>query len=187
MTKPPRLGKGLSALLGEAAAPNPDNVRSLPVTALEPSPFQARGPMDPDALEELAASIRQHGVLQPILVRPKPGSPGEYQIIGGERRWRAAQAAPLHEVPVVIRDFDDSAAMAAGLVENLQREDLNALEEAEGYDRLTSQFGLTQLQLSEPWASPGPTSPTRCACCTCRHACANCCATAPSAPAMPAR
>lgn len=149
MTKPPRLGKGLSALLGEAAAPNPDSVRALPVTALEPSPFQARGPMDPDALEELAASIRQHGVLQPILVRPKPGSPGEYQIIGGERRWRAAQAAPLHEVPVVIRDFDDSAAMAAGLVENLQREDLNALEEAEGYDRLTSQFGLTQLQLSE--------------------------------------
>jgi len=150
MTKPPRLGKGLSALLGDAAAAAlHEAVRTLPVTALEPGPFQARGPMDGDALEELAASIRRHGVLQPILVRPRPQSPGRYEIIGGERRWRAAQAAHLHEVPVVVRDFDDREAMAAGLVENLQREDLNALEEADGYHRLIEQFGLTQQALSE--------------------------------------
>ena len=105
--------------------------------------------MDTEALEELAASIRRHGVLQPILVRPRPQSSGRYEIIGGERRWRAAQAARLHEVPVVVRDFDDREAMAAGLVENLQREDLNALEEADGYHRLIEQFGLTQQALSE--------------------------------------
>lgn len=150
MSKPPRLGKGLSALLGDAAAAAPnEGARTLPVTALRPGPFQARGPMDAEALEELAASIRRHGVLQPILVRPSPRSPGEYEIIGGERRWRAAQAAHLHEVPVVVREFDDREAMAAGLVENLQREDLNALEEAEGYHRLIEQFGLTQQALSE--------------------------------------
>ena len=141
--KPTRLGMGLSALLGDdqgpAGAATPQN---LPVEALEPGPFQPRGPMDEEALAELTASIREHGVLQPILVRPKPGARGAYQIIGGERRWRAAQGARLHEVPVVVRDLDDRAAMAAGLVENLQREDLNALEEAEGYRRLTEEFGL---------------------------------------------
>ena len=141
--KPTRLGMGLSALLGDdhgpATAATPQN---LPVEALEPGPFQPRGPMDEEALAELTASIREHGVLQPILVRPKPGARGAYQIIGGERRWRAAQAARLHEVPVVVRDLDDRAAMAAGLVENLQREDLNALEEAEGCRRLTDEFGL---------------------------------------------
>lgn len=150
MSKPPRLGKGLSALLGDAAAAAPhEGARTLPITALQPGPFQARGPMDAEALEELATSIRRHGVLQPILVRPRPHAAGEYEIIGGERRWRAAQAAHLHEVPVVVRDFDDREAMAAGLVENLQREDLNALEEAEGYHRLIEQFGLTQQALSE--------------------------------------
>lgn len=147
MSKPPRLGKGLSALLGDATAASQDSARTLPIASLRPGPFQARGPMDQGALEELAASIRRHGVLQPILVRP--AADGTFEIIGGERRWRAAQAAQLHEVPVLVRDFDDGEAMAAGLVENLQREDLNALEEAEGYQRLIDQFGLTQLALSE--------------------------------------
>lgn len=151
MSKPPRtaprLGKGLAALLGDIAPTGADSARTLPTASLRPGPFQARGPMDSGALEELAASIRRHGVLQPILVRPAKG--GEFEIIGGERRWRAAQAAQLHEVPVLVRDFDDGEAMAAGLVENLQREDLNALEEAEGYQRLIDQFGLTQLALSE--------------------------------------
>lgn len=147
MSKPPRLGKGLSALMGEASATPADAARTLPVASLRPGAFQARGPMDSAALEELTASIRRHGVLQPILVRPVPD--GDYEIIGGERRWRAAQAAQLHEVPVLIRNFNDGEAMAAGLVENLQREDLNPLEEAEGYQRLIDQFGLTQLALSE--------------------------------------
>ncbi|MBP0444714.1 ParB/RepB/Spo0J family partition protein [Roseomonas sp. SSH11] len=140
--KPTRLGMGLSALLGDESAPAAATPQTLPVEALEPGPFQPRGPMDEEALAELTASIREHGVLQPILVRPKPGAKGSYQIIGGERRWRAAQAARLHEVPVSVREMDDRAAMAAGLVENLQREDLNALEEAEGYRRLTEEFGL---------------------------------------------
>ncbi|WP_043832580.1 ParB/RepB/Spo0J family partition protein [Muricoccus aerilatus] len=141
--KPVRLGMGLSALLGDDPAPSTAAApQTLPIESLEPGPFQPRGPMDPEALAELTASIQEHGVLQPILVRPKPNAPGTYQIIGGERRWRAAQGARLHEVPVVVRDMDDRAAMAAGLVENLQREDLNALEEAEGYRRLTEEFGL---------------------------------------------
>ncbi|MDT8331358.1 ParB/RepB/Spo0J family partition protein [Roseomonas gilardii] len=146
---------GLSALLGDApvavaatASPS-DHQRLLPIEALEPGPFQPRGPMEPEALQELAESIREHGILQPILVRPKPGSSGVWQIIGGERRWRAAQLAKQHEVPVVVRDFDDRTAMAAGLVENLQREDLNPLEEAIGYQRLLDDFGLKQETLGQ--------------------------------------
>lgn len=146
--KTPRLGMGLSALLGdEKAQANAAIPRTLPVEVLEPGPFQPRGPIDQSGLAELAASIREHGVLQPILVRPKPGQAGHYQIIGGERRWRASQLAQKHEVPVVIHELDDRAAMAASLVENLQREDLNALEEAQGYRRLTDEFGLTQEHL----------------------------------------
>jgi len=153
--KPARLGMGLSALLGDvpvavAATASPsDHQRMLPIEALEPGPFQPRGPMEPEALQELAESIREHGILQPILVRPKPGASGVWQIIGGERRWRAAQLAKQHEVPVVVRDFDDRTAMAAGLVENLQREDLNPLEEAIGYQRLLDDFGLKQETLGQ--------------------------------------
>ena len=116
---------------------------------LEPGPFQPRGPIEPGPLQELADSIAEHGVLQPILVRPKPDAPGHYQIIGGERRWRAAQLAQLHDVPVNIRQLDDRESMAAALVENLQRQDLNALEEAEGYRRLVDEFGLTQDGLGQ--------------------------------------
>ncbi len=150
--KSPRLGRGLSALLGDApsaAPPAGEALRTLPIEVLEPGPFQPRGPMEPAALQELAESMREHGVLQPILARAKPGQAGQYQIIGGERRWRAAQLVPLHEVPVVIRDLSDREAMAAGLVENLQRQDLNALEEAEGYRRLLEEFGLTQDKLGQ--------------------------------------
>lgn len=150
--KPQRLGMGLSALLGDpgAATPAAPSIpRTLPVEALEPGPFQPRGPIDQSGLAELAASIREHGVLQPILVRPKPGASGSYQIIGGERRWRAAQLAQRHEVPVYVHELDDRAALAAALVENLQREDLNALEEAQGYRRLCEEFGLTQDALGQ--------------------------------------
>jgi ParB family chromosome partitioning protein len=160
--KVPRLGRGLSALLGEPppATPGPapeggraasdGTVRALPIEMLEPGPFQPRGPMEPAPLQELADSIREHGVLQPILVRPKPGGDGQsYEIVGGERRWRAAQLVPLHDVPVVVRDLGDREAMAAALVENLQRQDLNALEEAEGYRRLIDEFHLTQDALGQ--------------------------------------
>jgi len=148
---PSRLGRGLSALIPDGAAPTAEQaaLRTLPVEALEPGPFQPRGGMDKASLDDLAASIREHGILQPILARPKPGAAGVYEIIGGERRWRAAQAAQLHEVPVVIRDLGDREAMAAGLVENLQRQDLNIMEEAEGYRRLLDEFGLTQESLGQ--------------------------------------
>jgi ParB family transcriptional regulator, chromosome partitioning protein len=150
--QPKRLGRGLAALLGEAVAPttvNAPGVQHLPVDVLEPSPYQPRQEMDETALGELADSIAQRGILQPLLVRPHPEKAGEYQIIAGERRWRAAQRVSLHEVPVLVRPLSDADAMAAGLVENLQREDLNAVEEAEGYQRLVKEFNLSQETLGE--------------------------------------
>ncbi|MDE1883318.1 MAG: ParB/RepB/Spo0J family partition protein [Rhodospirillales bacterium] len=146
------LARGLAALMGEAAVPtsaSAPGVQRLAVDLLEPSPYQPRQSMDEDALQELADSIAQRGILQPLLVRPKPGAPGHYQIIAGERRWRASQRAQLHEVPVLVRELSDADAMAAGLVENLQRENLNAMEEAEGYKRLTDEFRLSHDQLGE--------------------------------------
>ena len=153
MSKEPaqRLGRGLAALLGDAALP-PDpaagQVRPIPLDLLEPSPFQPRLAMEPEALNELAASVRARGILQPLLVRPHPQQPQCFQIIAGERRWRAAALAGLHEVPALVRTLSDSDAMAAALVENLQRQDLNPLEEAEGYLRLVQEFGLTQETLA---------------------------------------
>ena len=143
----PRLGRGLAALLGDAVPAKPVSRTTLPVTALSPGPFQPRMAMAPEALADLTASIKQQGVLQPLLARPDPAREGHYQIIAGERRWRAAQAAGLHEVPVLVRSLSDSEAMAAALVENLQRQDLDAIEEAEGYRRLQDEFGLTQDSL----------------------------------------
>jgi ParB family transcriptional regulator, chromosome partitioning protein len=150
--QPKRLGRGLAALLGDAAVPQTTatpGVQQLAVDMLEPSPFQPRQEMDESALQELADSIAQRGILQPLLVRPTPGRPDHYQIIAGERRWRAAQRVSLHEVPVLVRPLSDSDAMAAGLVENLQREDLNTIEEAEGYKRLLEEFSLSQDKLGE--------------------------------------
>ncbi|MBS0995722.1 ParB/RepB/Spo0J family partition protein [Gluconobacter cerinus] len=153
----PRLGRGLAALLGDQApqlaratranAPVQQHT-SLPVDVLEPSPFQPRQDMNPERLEELANSIRSRGVLQPLLVRPDPAHPERYQIIAGERRWRASQLAGLHSVPVHVRQLDDTDAMAAALVENLQRADLNPIEEAEGLQRLITDYTLTQEELA---------------------------------------
>nr|WP_194299888.1 ParB/RepB/Spo0J family partition protein [Acetobacter conturbans] len=123
-------------------------VSSLPVESLEPSPFQPRQTFAPEALAELTESIRARGILQPLLARAHPDKPGMYQIIGGERRWRAAQQAGLHEVPVLVRELDDTDAMAAALVENLQRADLNPMEEAEGFSRLIEDYRLTQDELA---------------------------------------
>jgi ParB family chromosome partitioning protein len=150
----PRLGRGLASLIGTplAALENevaPGAPRPLPIEFLAPSPFQPRGPIAPASLAELTDSIRARGMLQPLLARPDPAVPGHFQIIAGERRWRAAQAAGLHEVPVLVRALTDAEAMAATLVENLQRQDLNAIEEAEGYRRLVEEFGLTQELLGE--------------------------------------
>ncbi len=143
----PRLGRGLAALLGDVAVQAPvsaGSVRQLALDQLEPNPFQPRSTMDQGALDELAQSIRARGILQPLLVRPHPTEPDRFQIIAGERRWRAAGAAGLHEVPTLVRELADADAAAVALVENLQRQDLNAIDEAEGYERLINQFGLTQ-------------------------------------------
>ena len=150
----PRLGRGLAALMGDAAprpGPNPaqPGIRGLAIDVLRPGPFQPRGPMDVAALAELTDSIRARGILQPLLVRTHPETTGLYQIIAGERRWRAAAAAGLHEVPALVRVLSDADAMAAALVENLQREDLNPIEEAQGYARLTGEFGMTHEALAQ--------------------------------------
>jgi len=147
----PRLGKGLAALFGDgdglggsAAVPG-----TLPIRALKPSPFQPRAAINASSLAELTTSIRKQGVLQPVLVRPHPAEHGVYEIIAGERRWRAAQAAGLVDIPVLVRNLSDLDAMAAALVENLQRQDLNPIEEAEGYFRLVTDHGMTHDQLGE--------------------------------------
>jgi ParB family chromosome partitioning protein len=149
----PRLGRGLAALLGETAgsAPSPTigvSITTVPIEHLEPGPFQPRGPIDAASLTDLVDSIRARGLLQPLLARPHPSKNDRFQIIAGERRWRASQAAGLHAVPVLVRPLTDLEAMAAALVENLQRQDLNAIEEAEGYQRLADEFGMTQEALA---------------------------------------
>ncbi len=156
------LGRGLSALFEDdedvavalsadvqeqAPAAGPSR-RTVGIDQLEPGEFQPRGAMDPDALDELSRSIAVHGILQPILVREKPGEAGHYEIIAGERRWRAAQKAQLHEVPILVRNFDDVTALEVALIENLQRQDLNAIEEAAGYRRLMDEFSHTQEKLA---------------------------------------
>ena len=147
------LGRGLSALLGEsasapAAAPGRAQ-RYFPTGQLEPSPLQPRRNFDGEELDSLAESIRSNGILQPILVRPHPSRPGIYEIVAGERRWRAAQIAKLHEVPVLERQLSDREVLEFAIVENVQRNDLSALEEAQGYRRLIDDFGRSQEELAQ--------------------------------------
>ncbi len=143
------LGRGLSALLEEAATPvdaNAPGVARLSISDIGANPHQPRRHFAPEAMDELIASIRAHGVLQPILVRPV--TDGRFEIVAGERRWRAAQAAGLHEMPAVVRPLDDRAAFEIALIENIQRSDLNAIEEARGYRRLIDEFKHTQQVLA---------------------------------------
>ena len=148
------LGRGLGALLGDVAPIEPGavgasatlGIRSIPISALSPHPHQPRRRFDQALLDELAESIAARGILQPIVVRPHGHG---YQIVAGERRWRAAQRAQLHEVPVVIRDFDDAETLQIALVENIQRQDLNAIEEAQAFERLMREFGHTQEALGK--------------------------------------
>jgi ParB family chromosome partitioning protein len=141
--KPKGLGRGLDALLGgdKEQARNAEELGLLSVAALKPGKYQPRTRMGQEALAELAESIKVRGVIQPILVRPVSGT--QYEILAGERRWRAAKMAGLNEVPVLIRQVTDDAALAIGLIENIQREDLNAMEEAAGIQRLVDEFRLT--------------------------------------------
>ncbi|WP_324779793.1 ParB/RepB/Spo0J family partition protein [Thiobacillus sedimenti] len=142
MAKPKGLGRGLDALLGgeDSAAPPQGDLRMMPVSQLAPGKYQPRTQMDSESLQELADSIRAQGLMQPILARETAGG---YEIIAGERRWRAAQLAGLSDVPVLVREVADDAVAAMALIENIQREDLNAIDEAHGLQRLIQEFGMT--------------------------------------------
>jgi ParB family chromosome partitioning protein len=146
------LGKGLDALLGTGTGVSEldgtEKLRNLPVDLVKPGQYQPRKTMKPEALQELADSIRKQGVVQPILVRPLRGT-DKYEIIAGERRWRAAQMAGLHEVPAVIRHVPDQTAACIALIENIQREDLNPLEEAQTLSRLLHEFNMTHESIAE--------------------------------------
>ena len=148
MKKPAGLGRGLSALIDEAVRPPKSEgtpaaagVRTIEIARIRPNPLQPRKNFDDEAIGELAASIMERGVLQPILVRAVDDG---FEIIAGERRWRAAQKAQFHQIPAIVRDFDESVTAEIALIENIQREDLNAIEEAEGYRQLISRFGHGQ-------------------------------------------
>ncbi|RJX65512.1 ParB/RepB/Spo0J family partition protein [Tsuneonella suprasediminis] len=160
-----KLGKGLGALLGETRREEPlvsdrtnggdqsieisvnSGLSSLAVASIEPLPDQPRKHFDADALDQLAQSIAQRGVIQPIIVRPLAG--GRYQLVAGERRWRAAQKARLHEIPALVRDLDEREVMALALIENVQREDLNPVEEGRAYQRLADLEGMTQAEIAQ--------------------------------------
>ena len=149
-----RLGRGLASLIGdvggETAQPErPRNNRKVPIEFLKPNPSNPRRTFSDAELGELAASVKQHGVIQPIVVRPVKGSQDRYEIIAGERRWRAARMAGLTTVPALVKDIADQQALAAALIENIQREDLNPLEEALGIQRLVQEFGLTHQAIAE--------------------------------------
>ena len=151
------LGRGLSALMADIEAPVSEKPadradagqKALPIEQIVANPDQPRRSYDPQALSELADSLRSRGVLQPLIVRPHPDGSDLYQIVAGERRWRAAQIAQLHEVPVIVRDLSDAEMLEVALIENIQRADLNAIEEAASFRQLMDRFGHTQEQLAE--------------------------------------
>jgi len=153
--KTARLGRGLAALIGDMApidAPRvaeSGGIKRLPVDFIVANRANPRRDFDPDLLEELAGSIKDKGVMQPLLVRPSGGDPNIFELIAGERRWRAAQKAGLHEVPVIIREVDDREALELAIIENVQRADLNPLEEAFGYEQLMQQFDYSQNDLAQ--------------------------------------
>lgn len=147
MAKLKGLGRGLDALLGEGETRDGERLLTLPVESLTPGKYQPRTQMNPEALQELAESIKAQGLMQPILARAMHG--GRYEIIAGERRWRASQLAGLKEVPVLVRDVSDDAALKMALIENIQREDLNPLEEAQGLQRLINEFEMTHQAVAE--------------------------------------
>ena len=154
------LGRGLSALMADidaggeatpsqgAAAVSSRPDRTLPIEDLRANPDQPRRMFRDEELRELAQSIEEHGIIQPLIVRPDPSDTAKYQIVAGERRWRAAQIAKLHDVPVVVRNFDENELLQVAIIENIQRADLNPMEEAQGYKQLMDRFGHTQLELS---------------------------------------
>lgn len=149
------LGRGLSALMSDVAQADDtsqtDRLRRpdllVPIEAVEPNPDQPRRSFDEESLNDLTASVREKGIIQPLIVRRKPGDGATYEIVAGERRWRAAQRAQLHEIPVLVREFTDTEVLEVAIIENIQRSDLNAIDEAAGYRQLMDRFGHTQDKL----------------------------------------
>lgn len=151
------LGRGLSSLLSEAAnTPPAKSDTQIAIDLISPNPDQPRQSFPPAEMQELTESVRRNGILQPLLLRPHPAEPGRYQIIAGERRWRAAQAAQLHEAPAVIRDLSDQDVLEIAIIENVQRADLNPIDEAAGYAQLIEKFSYTQVQLAEAMGKSRP-------------------------------
>ncbi|MCO6384194.1 ParB/RepB/Spo0J family partition protein [Oceanicola sp. 502str15] len=149
------LGRGLSALMADVA-PREDQTttsasteRRLPIEQVEPNPDQPRRDFELEPLQELADSIKERGIIQPLIVRKDPSKPNIFQIVAGERRWRAAQMAQLHDVPVIVREFTDEEVLEVAIIENVQREDLNPIDEAQGYRQLVDRFGHTQEHLAQ--------------------------------------
>lgn len=151
------LGRGLSALMADVAAPVAEDGAGalrradmrVPIERIEPNPNQPRRDFSREAIQELSDSIREKGVIQPLIVRLHPSKADHYEIVAGERRWRASQLAQLHELPVILRDFDDTEVLEIAIIENIQRADLNAVEEALGYRQLMERFGHTQEKLAQ--------------------------------------
>ena len=153
-TKPRGLGKGLGALMGDSSLPEQEGSLLLPISQVEPGLNQPRKRFDPAALDDLTDSVREHGVIQPLTVRRL--SSGYYQIIAGERRWRAAKQAGLSEIPAVVIEADDRKVLELGLIENLQRADLDPMEEAEGYETLMKTYGMTQDEVARRMGKSRP-------------------------------
>ncbi|MGB0507205.1 MAG: ParB/RepB/Spo0J family partition protein [Pikeienuella sp.] len=148
------LGRGLAALMDDVAAPLPGQPAAsaestAPIEKIHPNPEQPRRIFKPREMEELTSSIREKGIIQPLLVRPDPKKKGHFQIVAGERRWRAAQLAKVHEAPIIVRDLDDAEVLEIAIIENVQRADLNPIEEAQGYRQLIDRFGHSQALLAD--------------------------------------
>lgn len=147
------LGRGLSSLMSDVAAPNDPKPagnaidRAIPVDQIYPNPDQPRRTFDDQAMDDLTASIAEKGIIQPLIVRERPSANGKYEIVAGERRWRAAQRAQLHEVPIIVRAFSDLEVLEVAIIENIQRSDLNAVDEGAGYKQLMEKFGRTQEEM----------------------------------------
>lgn len=159
MSLPPKksrgLGRGLSALMSDVAADDAQQTTPkradlvVPIEQVHPNPDQPRRTFDVDSLNELAASVAEKGIIQPLIVRRIAGNPALYEIVAGERRWRAAQIAKLHQIPVLVRDYNDTEVLEIAIIENIQRADLNPMDEASGYKQLMERFGHTQDKLSQ--------------------------------------
>lgn len=164
--KPRGLGRGLSALMADVAPVADDATPGtqarpdmmVPIEKVIANPDQPRRRFDQEDLDDLTASVKEKGIIQPLIVRRRDGD--KYEIVAGERRWRASQAAKLHEVPVIVRDYSDLEVLEVAIIENIQRSDLNAVEEAAGYKQLMEKFGHTQEKLAEALEKAAATSPT---------------------------